>query len=280
MTNVVGAYDEVDPRFDSWKTPAIVALAGNWVGDLPAMPVLTGGLGPANSLKMSAVADAMLYVGPRDSLTAVNVPVRELENSDYGKEINRRLRIQMGRTMTFALPAETPQFQGPAPQRAAGGGVQRFPQTQAPKACTIHSRRVHPRSRPMEQNRAGRAIARLARAASVSKSPIPRKPGAPGIRASGNLDPTGEKRATISTTFPVKGASSFFSANRSNNDKSPSHSSTRIPTESGLCHKLPGINRTGKFAWTKSRFLVQIQIPVFNLDGISVLPRSDHKQID
>jgi hypothetical protein len=132
-TNVVGAYDDVDPRFDSWKTPAIVALAGNWVGDLPAIPVLTGGMGQASSLKMAAAADAMLYVGPRDSLTAVNVPARELENSDYGKEINRRLMIQMGRTMTFALPAETPQFQRPAPQQAAGS-VQRLPQSQAPKS--------------------------------------------------------------------------------------------------------------------------------------------------
>ncbi|HXR38722.1 MAG TPA: hypothetical protein VN776_06500 [Terracidiphilus sp.] len=133
-TNVVGAYDDVDPRFDSWKTPAIVALAGNWVGDLPAIPVLTGGMGQASSLKMAAAADAMLYVGPRDSLTTVNVPASELENSDYGKEINRRLMIQMGRTMTFTLPAETPEFQRPAPQQAAAGNVQRFPQAQAPKS--------------------------------------------------------------------------------------------------------------------------------------------------
>jgi hypothetical protein len=133
-TNVVGAYDNVDPRFDSWKTPVIVALAGNWVGDLPAIPVLTGGMGQTSSLKMEAAADAMLYVGPRDSLTSVNVPASELENSDYGKEINRRLVIQMGRTMTFTLPAETPQFQRPAPQQAAAGNVQRFPQAQAPKS--------------------------------------------------------------------------------------------------------------------------------------------------
>ncbi len=133
-TNVVGAYDDVDPRFDSWKTPAIVALAGNWAGDLPAIPVLTGGMGPPSSLKMAEAADAMLYVGPRDSLTAVNVPASELENSDYGKEINRRLMIQMGRTMTFTIPAETPQFQRPAPQKAVAGSVQRFPQAQAPKS--------------------------------------------------------------------------------------------------------------------------------------------------
>ncbi len=133
-TNVVGAYDDLDPRFDSWKTPAMVALAGNWVGDLPAIPVQTGGMGPASSLKMAVAADAMLYVGPRNALTSMNVPVSELVNSDYGKEINRRLMIQMGRTMTFTLPAETPQFQRPAPQQAAAVDVHRFPQVQAPKS--------------------------------------------------------------------------------------------------------------------------------------------------
>jgi hypothetical protein len=133
-TNVVGAYDDVDPRFDSWKVPAIVALTGNWVGDLPAIPVLTGGMGPVSSLKMAEAADAMLYVGPRDSLTMVNVPASELENSDYGKEINRRLMIQMGHTMTFTLPAESPQFRRPAAQQAAAGSVQHFPQVQAPKS--------------------------------------------------------------------------------------------------------------------------------------------------
>jgi hypothetical protein len=96
--------------------------------------VLTGGTAPASSLKMAAAADAMLYVGPRDLLTTVNVPASELENSDYGKEINRRLMIQMGRTMTFALPAETPQFQRPAPQQTVAGSVQRFPQVQAPRS--------------------------------------------------------------------------------------------------------------------------------------------------
>lgn len=133
-TNVVGGYDDVDPRFDSWKTPAIVALSGNWVGDLPAVPVMTGGPGPANSVKMAAVADAMLYVGPRDSLTAVNVPASELADTDYGREINRRLMIQTGRTMTFTLPPKSPQFQRPAPQHAAAGNVQRFPQVQVPKS--------------------------------------------------------------------------------------------------------------------------------------------------
>jgi hypothetical protein len=40
-------------------------------------------------------ADALLYLGPRDSL--VNVPMRpsELDGTPYGKELKRRMAIQM-----------------------------------------------------------------------------------------------------------------------------------------------------------------------------------------
>lgn len=122
-TNVVGGYDDVDPRFDAWKTPAVISLAGNWVGDLAAMPVLTCGAAGSNALRMSTAADAMLYVGPRDALTQVNVPVSELENTDYGREINRRLMIEMGRTMRFTEPGETPQCHRPDQQRAVSGPI-------------------------------------------------------------------------------------------------------------------------------------------------------------
>jgi len=121
-TNVVGGYDDLDRRFDSWPLPAIAALSGNWVGDLPAMPVVSGGLAAPNSLKMADAADAMLYLGPRDALMAVNVPRIELVDTAYGKEIARRLMIQTGREMLFTQEPETPQFQKPA-QQTIGQGV-------------------------------------------------------------------------------------------------------------------------------------------------------------
>ncbi len=68
-TNAVGGFDDLDKRFDSWPVPAIVAVAGNWVGDLPAMPVFFGGTQLATPLKLGEAADALLYVGPRDTLT-------------------------------------------------------------------------------------------------------------------------------------------------------------------------------------------------------------------
>ena len=42
-TNVVDTRGDMDQRFDSWPVPAIVPLSGNWVGDLSAQPVLSGG---------------------------------------------------------------------------------------------------------------------------------------------------------------------------------------------------------------------------------------------
>ena len=133
-TNVVGGYDDLDHRFDSWPTPAIVSLAGSWVGDLPAMPVISGGElnsiiffgpgpGPAGAppgapsepLKLKDAADALLYLGPRDSLTEVNMPRAELEGTPYGKEIERRLQIEGFPAALLADKAEAPQFSRPQP---------------------------------------------------------------------------------------------------------------------------------------------------------------------
>ena len=125
-TNAVGGYDDLEPRFNAWPLPAIVDLSGNWVGDLSAMPVVTGGVVAPNSLRMADVADALLYVGARDSLTAVNIPASELTDTDYGREVLRRLAIETGQGMSFAERAETPQFQKPA-QQSISQGIHRAP---------------------------------------------------------------------------------------------------------------------------------------------------------
>ena len=125
-TNAVGAFDDLDHRFDTWSLPAIVALSGNWVGELQANPVLTGGEVAPNPQKMEDVADAMLYVGSRDSLTQVFVPRSELVSTAYGKEVERRLQIQTGRTMDFTDASEGPQYQKP-PQQTVSNGIRRLP---------------------------------------------------------------------------------------------------------------------------------------------------------
>jgi hypothetical protein len=82
-TNAVKGYDDLDHRFDSWPAPSIALLNGNWVGELSAMPVITGG-------------------------TAEIQP-------PHGKELLRRMKIS-----DFDIPfipdaKESPQFDRPEP---------------------------------------------------------------------------------------------------------------------------------------------------------------------
>jgi hypothetical protein len=132
-TNAVGGYDQLDPRFDSWAVPAIVPLAGNWVGALPAMPVVTGGMAPPSPLKLADAADAILYLASRDALTEVHMPLSELVGTAYGDELVRRARMQSGRTIEFTQPPEDAQFPRPHPQ--AGGAA---PHTLPPPPKSIH----------------------------------------------------------------------------------------------------------------------------------------------
>ncbi|MGD0630384.1 MAG: hypothetical protein ABR987_13595 [Terracidiphilus sp.] len=131
-TNAVGGYNDLDKRFDSWMVPALMPLQGTWTGDLPAMPVLTGGTAPAgpNQLKLQDAADALLYLGPRDSLVAVHMPRADLDGTPYGRELARRLEILFGRAPDF-LPAatETAQYPPPAPSSSP-----RLPMPPPPKS--------------------------------------------------------------------------------------------------------------------------------------------------
>jgi hypothetical protein len=128
-TNTTGGYDDLDHRFDSWSPPAVAPLDEGWVGELPAMPVLSGGSimlrpiapnsAPAASAgspadpKLKNFADALLYLGPRDSLIVLRMPRVELNGTPYGKEIERRLTIE-GIPMNFLFDSdEAPQFSRP-----------------------------------------------------------------------------------------------------------------------------------------------------------------------
>ncbi len=93
-TNAVKGYDDLDRRFDSWPAPSIVLVNGNWVGELLAIPVISGGTeGIDYRLKLKDAADALLYLGPRDSLIAVDAVRKEVDGTPYGKELLRRMTI-------------------------------------------------------------------------------------------------------------------------------------------------------------------------------------------
>ncbi len=113
-TNAIGDYDDLDKRFDAWPLPAIVDLRGNWVGDLSAESVLSGGAGfpQLADRKLRDEADALLYVAPRDALTLLLMPWSDLEGTAYGKELQWRMLIQVGRTV-INWRAEMPLFRPP-----------------------------------------------------------------------------------------------------------------------------------------------------------------------
>ena len=108
-TNVVNNFGDVDKRFDSWRVPAFVPLSGNWVGELPAQPVTSGGLASATPLTLADEADAMLYVAPCDSLRVGYLPRTEVDGTPYGKEIARRNMIILGHPENFLHDETEPQ---------------------------------------------------------------------------------------------------------------------------------------------------------------------------
>jgi hypothetical protein len=136
-TNTAGGYDDPDHRFDSWSAPAMASLDEGWVGELPAMPILSGGgiqlrpiapnSGPTASAslppapKLKDVADALFYLGPRHKLTQVFMPRAELDGTAYGKEIARRLTIEGFATNFIPEKEEAPQFLRPQPNSGPPG---------------------------------------------------------------------------------------------------------------------------------------------------------------
>jgi hypothetical protein len=80
------------------------------------MPIITGGTAEIQPpVKLKDAADALLYLGPRDSLVSVEAPREEVDGTPYGKEILRRMTI-----LGFDLPfipegKESPQFDRPEP---------------------------------------------------------------------------------------------------------------------------------------------------------------------
>jgi len=113
-TNAVKGYDDLDHRWDSWPAPSIMVLKGNWAGRVAAIPVISGGTeGIDSRLKLKDAADALLYLGRRDSLISVEALREEVDGTAYGKELRRRMTI-LGLVLPY-IPEdkESPQFSRP-----------------------------------------------------------------------------------------------------------------------------------------------------------------------
>jgi hypothetical protein len=104
-TDAIDNRGNVDRRFNSWPAPVIVPLAGNWVGSLPAQPVISGGHAPAIPLTLADQADALLYVAPCSVLRRIYLSHAELDGTAYEGEMMRRDIILLGHPLTFAYGA-------------------------------------------------------------------------------------------------------------------------------------------------------------------------------
>ena len=97
-SNIVGTYDERDPRFLKWKSPWMMDVRGTWLAALPAKPLLMGGNASNARITgpLSETTDAFLFLGPPEELKMA-VPKRSaLDGTQYGKETERRLRVIFG----------------------------------------------------------------------------------------------------------------------------------------------------------------------------------------
>src|ERR1051326_7334577 len=97
-------YDDPKMRFASWPAPSVTELRGNWAGDLPVLD--DAAAGPP---RISDVEDAVLYLaGAREDLTVLSMPRPELDGTEYGRELNRRMIILRGRPLELPEKVEQP----------------------------------------------------------------------------------------------------------------------------------------------------------------------------
>jgi hypothetical protein len=100
-TDVVDGSGNVDPRIQSWPTPALIPVHGNWLGDMPAQPIISGGHAPATPLTLADQTDAIIYIAPCSVLKFVNDSPAELDGTADGKEMIRRNIIEIGHPLPF-----------------------------------------------------------------------------------------------------------------------------------------------------------------------------------
>jgi hypothetical protein len=116
-TDVVDGRGDVDSRIESWPTPAFISVHGNWLGEMPAQPIVSGGHAPATPLTLADQTDAIVYIAPCSALTSVDDSPAELDGTAYGREIIRRNIIEVGHAIPFRY-GESPQCVQVTPDRS------------------------------------------------------------------------------------------------------------------------------------------------------------------
>jgi hypothetical protein len=97
-SDVVGTYDDVDGRFAQHPWPWLMELKGSWLSsltrraDVPGIGFPAIGNNPAPAGTWDQVADAYVFLGPRDQLTQGGEAF-DLNGTAYGSELRRRWKI-------------------------------------------------------------------------------------------------------------------------------------------------------------------------------------------
>jgi hypothetical protein len=98
--------EEIEARLAKWKSGTLALLKSTWLGDLhpglrwPQLKnVKLSAAGDSKEPRLEDVADAWLYVGPRESLTEV-LPFPGIYRDEYWKELNRRNLIMWGKPLS------------------------------------------------------------------------------------------------------------------------------------------------------------------------------------
>jgi hypothetical protein len=102
---------EVEKRFDRWPVPSLAALPGTWLGAQSATSFLASPkqvkffrngktidppkIDPAKAPRLEAVADALLYLGPRETLHS-DPDVDLSQDKEFVAELKRRRTVAGG----------------------------------------------------------------------------------------------------------------------------------------------------------------------------------------
>jgi hypothetical protein len=98
-----GSNATLEGRMDAWPKPSLVFIKDTWLGAVKASDIYPGGIGPDGQRQnpfsgLSAIdlADAYLYLGPRESLTWSQPSPESMREVGYVMELNRRAKIMFG----------------------------------------------------------------------------------------------------------------------------------------------------------------------------------------
>jgi hypothetical protein len=103
-SNMTGGYDDLDTRFDQVSVPSLIDMKASWVGTIPTQNP-RGGTPQAT---LGQMADAYLYLGPRDTVTVTGYRRSQLDGTRYGAELQRRLVVLFDKPPEFLPPPDAP----------------------------------------------------------------------------------------------------------------------------------------------------------------------------